>query len=142
MTEAQIYEFINVHQGNLISLMQWWASISFALVALAYFGRNSLHLVLVCIVLLLYVAFSLFAYGVFIDQINRIVLLSDDFVAIAESAPEVSGISMYFIERAREGNSGSWLQYLELLIAIFGTFLASISYVIFAYRMNRKRRAD
>ena len=142
VTEAEIYEFISVHQGTLITLLQWWASVSFALVALAHFGRNSLNLFLVSIVLLLYVAFSLFAYGIFLDQVNRITQLLGDLSSISGNASDSSLISSYLLRsRGEVGSTGDWARfYWPLYVALIGTFLGSVAYVIYAYRGNRKRQ--
>lgn len=140
MTEAEIYEFINVHQGTLITLMQWWASVSFALVALAHFGRNNLNLFLVSIVLLLYVAFSLFASRIFMGQVNRITQLTGDLYSISGNVPDASGISSYMLRHVGESDASNRARYWSLLVALIGTFLGSVAYVIYAYQGTRKRR--
>jgi hypothetical protein len=91
-------------------------------------------------VLLLYVAFSLFAYGVLMDQVNRIVQLGGDLYTISGNVSNASGISRYMLRGYGEVDPAAWAPRWPLAVALIGTFLGSVAYVMYAYQGTRKRR--
>lgn len=138
MSEAEILELSALARSNLISAIQWWASVTFGLIALAHFGRKTLNLPLVIIVISLYVAFSGWVGNLVVAQIAELGDLAADLRSLATDSYELSqtGSSLAL------GLSPSSAIAISLLaaVAIFGTFFSGIGYLIWTYRSRSAER--
>lgn len=133
MTTYEFLEIFALSKSQQISLLQWWASISFGLIALSHIGRKQLNLSLVILIVLLYIGFSLAMLAIFFDEIaisNKIVLLLKDMESTNEPGKE-------FIDFMNNKGFPLWGVF-GLTISFIGTFIGSIFYVLYAYKSNKK----
>lgn len=61
MTEAEAIEIMNFALGELLDLIQWWASISIGLIALTHFWEKRLNLAIVISLAIAYTLFTVYA---------------------------------------------------------------------------------
>jgi hypothetical protein len=113
----------------LIGLFQWWASVTFGLIALAHFGRKSLNLPLVVVDLGLYVAFSAWLSHLTSARQAELDNLRADLMALASDSYQLSQTSL---STEAVNSTALWLGSA----AIFGAFFASIGYFVWAYVRN------
>jgi len=134
MTEAELLSQLNELGDSIWSLIQWWASISFGLLALTNFFGRQLKLAFVVVILALYVTFSLAISGNFLrlsDQLVGVIsslATLDANVGLSEAGKAALGEDRNFFLTA-----GVWF-----VISVIGTFLGTISYVIFGYLKAHK----
>ena len=118
------------------SNLQWWASVSFGLLALASFGRRQLILPAAIGLSVLYFLFTIFTL------LNTVGMLSLAIGAIRElSALRESGN----ISAVGRGFLGSYERFGFLNGSIFyacffATFLGTLTYLWYAYRVNSRSR--
>ena len=147
MRESEIIELIQLVLGQQVQMLQWWASMSFALVALAHFGKKNLNLTIVITVSILYVGFTLFVLGVLLDLNSKAAVLTND-LSVVSGSENRSNTSAYLISDFVQLPSGdivrkmvsSPLYQAALILVMFGTFVTPLFLVISTYIRNRKPR--
>jgi hypothetical protein len=103
---------------------QWWVSVSFGLIAVAYFAGHKLNYLLIAVILSLYVAFSVWIYGL-VEYQELLVggFLSDLRVLMESGEIDSNGASAY-----RTGFRNAYWETFGA-IAKIGTFICVIGYV-------------
>jgi hypothetical protein len=134
-TEAELLELIVLRLQLTDGILQWWASVSFAVIALAHFGRKSLNLPIVIVVLGSYIAFTLSLNSAFFMHQQVLDGHTEDLAAMA-SVSDVSESSKQYLNSM--DSNAPVLAISFYLIAYFGSFLGSIFYLLYSYRVNRR----
>lgn len=132
MSEADVLEQLFSVYDRYWVIVQWWASVSFGLIMIAYFAADKLSALLLAVVIGLYLVYSgwvlmlLFynvevAYGLFLDLASLAAsgLLESEGARVALESPYV-----------RYGTNLG-------MIALPATFLACVGYLVFAYLKAR-----
>jgi len=132
MTEADIVTQYNLFTDRVIVILQWWASVSFALIAIAHFSAKKLNLVLVLTLSILYVLLSIFVVGTLGRNLSLQVGLQEDLAAI-QAIGELSHFGETMMSEL------SPLAGLSLLIGMLGLFIGALFYLFFSYRSARVR---
>jgi hypothetical protein len=136
MQELLLVESVREAFSTAWSNLQWWASVSFGLLALASFGRRQLILPAAIGLSVLYSLFTIFTL------LNTVGMLSLAIGAIRElSALRESGN----ISAVGRGFLGSYERFGFLNGSIFyacffATFLGTLTYLWYAYRVNARSR--
>jgi hypothetical protein len=114
-------------------IVQWWASVSFALIMVAYFAANKLSALLVGTVLCLYLIYSGWVYMLLIYNIDIAYGLLAD-LNILSNAGELQS------QGARVALENQFIRYGTSLgnVALPLTFFACIGYLLYAYFTARK----
>lgn len=136
MSEAEILELLAIARSNLVGGIQWWASVTFGLIALTHFGRKSLSLPLVTIVASLYIAFTGWIGVIVVMQAREFDALRADVAALETESYALSQTALELVQAP-----AAVLFALRSLsaIAIFGAFASSIGYLIWTYRHASKQ---
>jgi hypothetical protein len=124
MTESDITFQLSEIYDRWWVIHQWWVSVSFGLIAVAYFAGQKLNYLLIGVILSLYVAFSVWIHGL-VEYQEQIVggFLSDLRALIESGQIESDGASAYLGAFANV----YWPTFGS--IAKFGTFICVIGYV-------------
>ena len=69
MSEFEILDLMTKTEDQRFNLIQWWAGVTFGLIALSHFAGRKLNLFLVVLVVLLYVGFTLFVGDLFFGSV-------------------------------------------------------------------------
>jgi hypothetical protein len=133
VSEAEILEQLFSVFDRYWFIVQWWASVSFGLIMVAYFAANKLSALLVGTVLCLYLIYSGWVYMLLVYNIDiGFGLLTD--LSLLNSAGELKTQGA----KAAAGNPfvqyGTWLGNVALPL----TFFACIGYLLYAYFHARK----
>ena len=133
MPDLLIVEQLRLALSQAYSLMQWWASVSFGLLAVAHFGKDQLNRVFVVILSLLYAAFTLYTLvniGSFFREFGG---YRADLRVIAETG-EISAGALAWITPTRMGA----LLIPSFAICTLGIFFGVLFYLVYSYRRERR----
>jgi hypothetical protein len=129
--ELQMLELIKLSLDQAWSLLQWWASISFGLIALAHFSARKLNLLFVTILLVLYTLFTAYWFINFWSVALQLLGHIQDLAALRETET---------LSKASEATIDSFvglrgpIAFAILILCVVGTFCASSGYLIHRYR--------
>lgn len=136
MNEYETVYLFSEYINRTWAVMQFWASVSFGLIALAHFASKHLNILLTAIVSILYAAFSF--YVMLILRVSGIVsnaFLADLRVLAAE--PE----SLSLGAQAILSSAPPAAQDAIIIAAYFGVFIGALSYLwISVFRARRQAR--
>lgn len=130
MTEAEIAYQTFLYGEAMANMLQWWAGVSFGLIAVSYFAAKRINLFFVIVLLSLYILFSIGLVNTVVGIQRWQAALMADFAAL-ESRSNFSEVFM-------SSTSGSPFQSVFAL-AVLGTFLGCIAYVVYAYVHSRRK---
>ena len=134
MPDTTILELRQMAFGLIWSNLQWWASISFGLMALTRFSAKHLNPVLVCALSLLYFLFTVFT------SLN-IAMLSATSIGYGEDLAalrDAGALSSAGLRHAAFTETWSPLNASIIILCGAGTFLGTLSYLIYAYRKEAR----
>jgi len=136
MNEADILEQLFSVYDRYWVIVQWWASVSFGLIMIAYFAAEKLRALLLVVVLGLYIVYSGWVYMLLVYNIEVAYGLFVDLASL-----DASGLLES--EGARIALENPYVGYGTNLgmIALPATFFASVGYLVYAYVQARKSQA-
>ena len=129
MSEAELLIQWSSNNENGWSFIQWWASVTFGLIALAHFFEKHLNLFVVILVIGLYCSFSFFAITSLAIFINHNADIVEELKALMVSG-NISASSAGFLRGFEDIRV---LNGIAARISMFGGFGGSISYLIYRY---------
>ena len=113
--------------------MQWWASVSFGLLAVAQFGRDQLNRVFIVVLALLYAAFTLYTAVNITSFFREFDGYRADLRGIAETG-EISAGALAWITPTRMGA----LLFPSFATCTLGIFFGVLFYLVYSYRRGRR----
>lgn len=133
MDEFQLVETYREGFAVQWAQLQWWASVSFGLLALASFGRRHLSLVVTIGLSTLYVLFSIFsAINIYAISVTIVTTVSE--LSALEGVSAV-GETIVSSLRVRQVNA------LVGITCFFATFGGTLIYLWYSYRKNKAAAA-
>ena len=133
MTETELIIAWSEVSGHLWTVLQFWASISFGMIAVAHFASEQLNRLLVVLLTVLYVLFSLYCAGFYISDVELLMALYEEAQLSLE---ERNGKGVFL---------SAFVHYPPVkLSALFGVvgfptiFLGSIFYLLYRYKSVNK----
>jgi hypothetical protein len=122
--------------SHLTNLMQFWVSITFAILMVAHFASERLNLFLVCVLIALYSVFSTFFFGVFMADGSLINSIFSDAAALVESQGENASQTLISLSRYNffGGETGSY----ALIVVSPLTYLCTVGYLIHNYKLSKR----
>jgi Ca2+/Na+ antiporter len=140
MYELALVETMREAFGEIWSSLQWWASVSFGLIAVASLGRDRLNLLVTIGLTALYSLFTVYTLG------NGSLMIAEATGAIQELAAlrdsgELSAVGALTLQQYENPWAG-----LNFSFVFFGCFVAtyvgSVAYLWYSYRkMSRSAQA-
>jgi len=128
MSEFEILDLMTKTEDQRFNLIQWWAGVTFGLIALSHFAARKLNLFLVILVVLLYVGFTLFVGDLFFGNVTQAVLHRQDLAAMQALGAPLSEVSRQIIAEEPQVLRG-----IGFYLAVIGAFFGSISYLVYAF---------
>ena len=132
MNELALVETIRDSFGILWSSLQWWASISFGLIALSTFGRERLNLPITIFLTVLYSLFTVYTLGNGSLMIAQATGAVQDLAALRDSG-EIGATGALTLQRSENPMAG-----LDFGLIFFGCFIAtyagSVAYLWYSFR--------
>ena len=132
MSEFDLLYLLNELRNSWTGLVQWWASISFALMLVAHFIGNNLRLPLVIGLLALYTVFSILMYFLQIERIADMGSIISELIAM-EASGNLSEVGIRKLQTDGMGPSSRGALGLLLALSVFGTYLAAVIYLLYRY---------
>lgn len=133
MSEAEILEQLFSVFDRYWFIVQWWASVSFGLIMIAYFAAEKLSALLLGTVLGLYFIYSGWVYMLLVYNVEIAQGLLTDLNAMSTAGELTSQGARVAIENPFV-IYGTWLGN----VALPSTFIACIAYLLYAYKHARK----
>lgn len=134
MTEYEIVYLTSEYVNRTWEVMQFWASVSFGIIALSHLGARYLNLVMTLIVSLLYIGFTLFVVNIL--RVNGEVV--SGFLLDLQSKTASAGLSEG--TQAIVDTAPNNLQMAAIVVTFIGFFLGSLFFLWFSYLRARKIR--
>lgn len=129
MSEYELIYLSSEYLNRTWSLLQFWASISFGLIAVAYFASKHLHLVMVITLTILYLAFTTF--------ISSIIGLNEHIVAgFFEDLAALNSLSQG-ATHLFEAAPGPMMK-VSIIVVYFGTGLGVLFFLWYSYFLTKK----
>ena len=130
MNEFQLVETFRESWAVVWSQLQWWASVSFGLLALASFGRKHLSLAVTIGLTTLYALFSVFCV------LNIRVIAAS--VAGSIDALETLESVTYVGQRILDARNLQDINGLFALVCFLTTLCGTLAYLWHSYRRNKR----
>jgi hypothetical protein len=128
MSEFEILDLMTKTEDQRFNLIQWWAGVTFGLIALSHFAGRKLNLFLVVLVVLLYVGFTLFVGDLFFGNVTQAALHREDLAAMQALGAPLSEVSRQIV-----AEDPQLLRGIGFYFAVIGAFFGSISYLVYAF---------
>jgi hypothetical protein len=134
MTEADITYQISEILNRMWDLQQWWASVSFGVLAVAYLVGRQMGGVLLCILLALYSAYSLYMWDLLALNANNFSAYTRDLQALSDSGVELSFGAKAYLLPPKLGN-------FLAPVALIGTYISVVCYTLYVFFRGEVRGA-
>lgn len=134
MSEAEIMEQIFSIYDRYWVIVQWWASISFGLIMIAYLAADKLNGYILATVLVLYSVYSAWVFMLLVYNVDVAYGLAEDLASL-QAAGKLETKGAQVILENPFVDYGTRLS----LLALPATFLACIGYLLYAYFQSRSR---
>ena len=133
MSEYEIVYLASEYLNRTWDVMQFWASVSFGLIALSHLGARHLNILIASLVSLLYIGFTLFVMNML--RVNGAVVTG--FLTQLKDLPE-AGTPLGAGALAIISTAPNPLQMAAIVLAFFGLFLGSLVFLWFSVLRARK----
>ena len=130
MSEVEIMEEFAIRGDRIWSVLQWWASVTFAVLLAAHVGASSLNRVVVTIMLGIYSMFT-----VLIAQIILANFLAG--AAVAAALRKVAETTTLSPIGQNVLDDDPTIRATTMVLVMVITFSATIFYAIYSYRKGR-----
>ena len=134
MTEADLTYQISEILNRLWDLQQWWASVSFGVLVVAYLVGKQMSGILVCILLLLYTAYSVYMWDLMGVNVNVFYAYVGDLQKLSDSGVKLSAGTIEYLLPPKLGA-------ILAPIALIGTFISVVGYTLYVFFRRENREA-
>ena len=119
--------------SSTVAQLQWWASVSFGLIALAHFGRKHLTLMVAICLSAAYLMFTLFAF-VNAAFLGRIMAGTLTELSALRDSRNISAVGLALLKIDELGR----LNGIVMIVCIAVTFLGTLTFLWYAYRKHSR----
>lgn len=131
MTEFQILYLHSELVARLWTIVIWWASVSFGLLALAHFASEKLNLLSLIFLVILYVTVSVFVFNI------QSIIFSTQATMFAELRSLNSAGKLSLIGQQAMQGTGK-ITYILHYSAQLGTFIGCIAYLVYSFKKTHR----
>ncbi|MDN4501903.1 hypothetical protein QX776_05795 [Alteromonadaceae bacterium BrNp21-10] len=136
MSEDLIIELMNEYLNRTWSIMQFWASVSFGLIAVSHLAVKHLNVLMAIIISLLYSSFTLFVVSILSLNISVVNGFIQDLQNMLDAGTLVTQGALSVIN-----NDTGVLQMVAIFTAFLGTFFGTLFFLWYSYAKNNKLAA-
>jgi hypothetical protein len=136
--ETAILELIAIAMGHAWSLLQWWANISFGLIALTHFGAARLNRLLVVTLVILYTLFTVFWL------LNHLALVAELLGHVADLRTLQKSQVLGEAAMAKLDLFESWRgigSAVIVLLCVLGTYVGTTTYVLHTFLKSQTKES-
>ena len=133
MNESDVIEHLFSIYDRYWTIVQWWASVSFSLIIVAYFAADRLSKGIVAILISLYTLYSIWVYLLMAYNISIATALFEDLELLRVSEELESQGALATLEYPLLAH-GIWLGAIAQVV----TFIACVGYFWYAYVQSDK----
>lgn len=137
VTETEILNQLSEVYDRYWSINQWWASISFLIIAISHFASHRLNRFLIVIIIGLYSAFSIWLYRYLVYNEDLVRGFLQDLDQLRLSGIEISQAALNTLTLKDDAST-----LLFERIAQAGTFICSITYLIYSQSDISKKKHE
>ena len=137
MNEYEIISLLREHSGSMVSMLQWWVSITLGILVAVHVVGEELNGYITGILVALYTGFTAMLRQLLISHGERAEQLAVDLRILQEQGIEVSTTAILIVDK--QGGAPHPLIIVLGAICFFGLFFSTIAYVI--YRYTKIKRA-
>lgn len=138
MTEYEIAFLISEYVNRQWDVMQFWASISFGLMAASHVAAKHLNLLAAVVISVLYISFSIFVLNIL--KMNGIIV--NGYIGDFKTMIDAGSLSTIGAKMTVSVQPGA-VSLLVISFAYIGTFAASLAFLWGTYILaHRKKRSD
>ena len=134
MSEVDITYQMSEIFNRTWDLQQWWASVSFGVLVVAYLVGKQLNAFLLFTLLLLYSVYSIYMWDLLSVNFRTYAAYAEDLRKLSDSGVVLSSGAQAYIVQPKLG------QYLAP-VALVGTYVSVLFYTLYVY-IRRKVRED
>lgn len=134
--ETAILELVAIAMGHAWSLLQWWASISFGLIALTHFGAPRLNRLLVIVLVTLYSLFTVFWWLNHSALVHELLGHVSDLKTLQES--QALGAAALAKVELFEGWRGI-ASAVIVLLCVLGTYVGTTAYLLHTFLKGQRK---
>ena len=135
MSELDILEHLFSVYDRYWVIVQWWASVSFGLIMIAYFAADKLRALLLVVILVLYLIYSGWVFMLLVYNVEVAYGLFEDLAALNASGLLESKGAKVALENPYVGygtNLG--------MVALPATFFSCVCYLVYDYIQARQSK--
>jgi len=133
MSEYDVMSLMVERRQELVSLVQWWASISIGIIAGSQILERYLNIVLLCVLISLYLFFSIVAFN-FSGAITAQLLAG---FADLSNMGATSAQAQVMLEQHGNGSIGENLLYARIALGV--VVLITCSYPVWVYMKSHAK---
>jgi hypothetical protein len=138
MTEAEILEQLATHGDRMWSILQYWTSVSFAILIAGHFTADRIHWLVLAFFGILYACFSLLFTNMVQFDSSVITAGLDHLQQMAEEGQQLSLIGQTFIsESPLSKQNPSLVTSSAMRLAFIGLFLATLVYPTYCHLKSK-----
>lgn len=136
MSEADILEQLFSVFDRYWVIVQWWASVSFGLIMIAYFAADKLRAFLLVVILVLYLVYSGWVFMLLVYNVDVAYGLFEDLASL-------KALGLLESKGAKAALENPYVGYGTNLgmIALPATFFACVGYLVYAYLHARQSKS-
>ena len=131
MSEAEIVSEIGNRTELLWVMLQWWVSISFAVMVASFWGAKRLSIGIVAVITFMYTLTTVFIFSSMLNQFGFLAANFDALQALRDSG-QLGIVGADYLD-----DFGIRL-YLQPLFAAF-SFLFTVGFVVYCYKYERRK---
>lgn len=132
MNEAELLLIASEALDRMWALLQWWASISFGLLVVAYIAPDRVGIYLAGLISVLYTLFSIGVGGIAQRNLGIVESVYEDLRILQDGGVELTMTAKYMI------SDDGIVTSLALPLAVALTYGGILGYFIYSYRKTQR----
>ena len=134
MSEYELLTLLSETQNSIVGLLQWWASISLALMVVGHFAGDKLTWPLVISILTLYTGFTILIW--LLNQQR-----GADLENLFRELQSLETLTQVGSAKANSESENPIAFVVAGLLSYLGTYLAAVAYLLWRFITARKHRS-
>ena len=135
MSEYELLSLLREATDSIAGLLQWWASISLAMMVVGHFAGDKLRLPLVVSILILYTSFTILIY-LLMDQ------RGGDILNILVELQSLETLTEVGSGQLNTDGATQVASFVASALSFLGTYIAAVAYLVWRFNSARQQRGS